>query len=235
MKVGLLICGDMPPAMHRGGITYPSLLKDWLSKDMPAATVYKPFRTFAGKLPPRVNACDCYFVSGSRASLLDNEPWMKDLCNFLLVAAKAQVPVVGLCFGHQILAQALGGRVGRTKHWVAGVQQWRVIREEGWMRDCGKRLTLPALYHDQVVKLPPRSVRVAASETCPNGVFRIANHTIGLQGHPEFTPTVMRKLLKARATDLGPELVATALTSLDTPNHSNDMARWCANFVTARA
>lgn len=235
MKVGLLICGEMPPAMHRKGITHPRLLKDWLGQSMPAKTTYKPYRTFAGNLPPRIDACDCYFVSGSRASLLDNKPWMKDLGNFLLVAAKAQIPVVGICFGHQVLAHALGGRVDRAQQWAAGLQQWRVVREEGWMRDCGKHLALLALHADQVVKLPPRSVRVATSDACPNGVFRIANHTIGLQGHPEFTPAVMRQIIKERAPDLGPELTGAALASLDEPTHSADMARWCTNFVTARA
>lgn len=235
MKVGLLICGEMPPAMHRKGITYPKLLKDWLGKNMPAKSVYKPYRVFASNLPTSVESCDCYFVSGSRASLTDNEPWMRDLCNFLLVAAKAQVPVVGICFGHQALAKALGGRVDRAKNWCAGFQEWRVVREEGWMRDCGKRLHLLSIHQDQVVKLPPRSVRIATSEACPNGVFRIANHTIGIQGHPEFTPQIMRKLIEANAKSIGKEAVAEALLKLEEPTNSADMARWCSSFVSTRA
>lgn len=235
MKVGLLICGEMPSAMHRSGITYPKLIKDWLGKHMPAKTTYKAYRAFAGSLPPSVDSYDCYFVSGSRASLTDNEPWMRELCNFLLVAAKAQVPTVGLCFGHQALAQSLGGRVAKAKQWCAGFQEWRVIRDEGWMRDCGKRLRLLSIHGDQVVKLPPRSVRIATSEVCPNGVFRIANHTIGIQGHPEFSPEIVKKLIKANEAKIGAAKARAAIASLSEPTHNADMARWCASFVSTRA
>ena len=233
LKYGLLICGEMPPAMHRRGITYARLLSNWLGAEAPKASL-RTYRAYAGKLPKTIEACDCYFVSGSRHSLLEGTPWIKALCNFLLVASKAQVPVVGICFGHQALAQSLGGRVKHRPDWNLGVCTWKVVREEGWMRECGRELSLLAINRDQIEKLPPRSVRVATKDDCPNGLFRIANHAIGMQGHPEFTPEIVEELIALRSDDIPPEQAKAALASLSKPTQSSNMASWCANFVSTR-
>ena len=236
MKVGLLVCGKFSAALSRQGISHPNLIQEWLKVPASAKVSFRIFRAYEGKLPPKVDSCDSYFVTGSAASMLDREPWMLKLANFLLIAAKAQVPVVGLCFGHQVLAQALGGNVKRAaKGWEIGIKRWKVVRQEGWMRECGKFLTLPMIHRDQVSKLPPRSVRVAASERCANGVFRLANHAIGIQGHPEFPPALLGKLIEARKKELGADEYKAALATLDTATDAGQMAKWCMNFVTTRA
>ena len=235
MKIGLLICGRLPNAMERRGVNHARLLRDWLGPAAGKAT-FRTFLAYSGKLPPKIDSCDCYFVSGSASSMVDREKWMVALCNFLLVAAKAQVPVIGICFGHQALAQALGGRAAiAPKGWELGVKSWKIVREEGWMRECSKKLTLLSIHRDQVVKLPPRSVRVASNDRCPNGLFRLANHAIGMQGHPEFTPEIFAELLETRKTLFSDEERKAALDSLDQPTHASDMARWCVNFVETRA
>ncbi len=235
MKIGLLICGKLPHALERRGMGYSRILQEWITQPRSKHS-FRTYRAYAGKLPPKVDACDCYFVSGSAASLVDREPWMVELSHFLLVAAKAQVPVVGLCFGHQVLAQALGGRATRApKGWEIGLKSWKIVREEGWMRECGKKLTLLCIHEDQVNKLPPRSVRVASNDRCPNGLFRLANHAIGMQGHPEFTPEIFEEIVESRKDIFSKEVRAAALANLDQPTHAKDMARWCVNFVESRA
>ena len=235
MKIGLLICGKLPSALERRGTSHSRMLQDWLSPVAHKCT-FRPYRAYAGKLPPKVDTCDCYFVSGSASSILEREPWQKKLCNFLLVAAKAQVPVVGICFGHQALAEALGGRAAHApKGWEVGVKTWKIVRDEGWMRECGKKLTLLSIHRDQVVKLPPRSVRVASRDRCPNGMFRLANHAIGIQGHPEMTNKVFTEILELRKSSFTDEERKEALESLEIPTQAKDMARWCVNFVETRA
>lgn len=234
MKIGLLICGKLPAPMERGGRGYVRLIEEWLGPHLGNSTI-KTYRAYEGKLPPKTDSCDSYFVSGSRASLLDNEPWMLRLTDFLLVAAKAQIPCFGLCFGHQALAKALGGNVKRTGRWELGVKTWKVIRDEGWLRECGKQLRLISIHTDQVSKLPPRSVRVATSPTCANGMFRLAGHAIGMQGHPEFTPAVFEEILKHRGKMFTPAEIEAALASLDQPCHAVEMAKWCMSFIEARA
>ena len=235
LKIGLLICGKLPSAIERRGISHARLIEDWLGPNVKGGD-FRTYRAFTGKMPPKINSCDCYFVSGSASSMLDQQPWQQELSNFLLVAAKAQVPVIGLCFGHQALAQALGGRVAKApKGWELGIKSWKVIREEGWMRECGKKLTLPSIHRDQVVKLPPRSMRVASSERCANGLFRLANHAIGIQGHPEFPPEILGELIEIHTDLFDAKEKANALASLDQPTDAKDMSRWCANFVTVHA
>lgn len=152
----------------------------------------------------------------------------------MLIASKAQIPLVGICFGHQALAQSLGGRVKRRDTWNIGAVSWKVVREEGWMRECGRQLTLLSMNHDRIEKLPPRSVRVVTKEDCPNGLFRIANHAIGMQGHPEFTPEILEELIKIRSNDIPAEQRKAALASLTDTTHGSNMAHWCANFVATR-
>ena len=235
MKIGILVCGKMPSPMERRGVTHAAMIENWLGLSAKGLT-FRRFRAYAGKLPPKVTSCDCYFVSGSPSSVPDREPWVLELCNFLLVAAKAQVPCIGLCFGHQALAQALGGRAAKApKGWEVGVKTFKVVREEAWMRESGKSLTLLTINRDQVVKLPPRSVRVASSDRCPNALFRLANHAIGIQAHPEMTPEIFDELLTARESLFKPEELAAARASLDTPTDSEAMSRWCVNFVQTRA
>ena len=236
INVGLLVCGKFSGALSRSGVSHPNLIQDWLQVPASAKLNFRTYRAYEGRLPPKVESCDSYFVTGSPASMVDREPWMLKLASFLLIAAKAQIPVVGLCFGHQVLAQALGGNVKRAPSgWEIGIKKWKVVRQEGWMRECGKFLTLPMIHRDQVAKLPPRSVRVAASERCPNGVFRLANHAIGIQGHPEFTPELLGKLLTARRKDFSAVEYEAAMESLDTPTDAKEMSKWCMNFVTTRA
>ncbi len=110
-----------------------------------------------------------------------------------------------------------------------------MVRDEGWLRECGKKMSLISIHSDQVSKLPPRSVRVATSESCPNGLFRLAGHAIGMQGHPEFTPALFEEILSHRGRQFSKAEIKAALASLDTPCNEKEMAKWCMSFVEARA
>ena len=226
----------MPNSLEKKGVNYSRIIQEWLEPQSKVKITWKIYRALEGKLPPAVDSCDCYFVSGSRASLLDKDPWILKLTDFLLICAKAQIPVIGLCFGHQAVAKALGGQVVRAEEgWQIGVKSWKVIRDEGWIREAGKKLTLISLHEDQVSKLPPRSVRIATSEACPNGLFRLANHAVGIQGHPEFTPEIFTELVKSRADVFSKKERDAAIASLETPVDSHKLAKWCMNFVETRA
>ena len=124
-------------------------------------------RVVAGEMPAAPGQADAWLVTGSRHGVYDGLPWIEPLKAFLRACVAARVPVVGICFGHQILAEALGGRAVKSdRGWGLGVQDYEVVARPGWMADLPDRFAVSALHQDQVVALPPGATVLARSAHC---------------------------------------------------------------------
>ena len=124
-------------------------------------------RVVAGEMPAAPGQADAWLVTGSRHGVYDDLPWIEPLKAFLRACVAARVPVVGICFGHQILAEALGGRVVKSdRGWGLGVQDYELVAHPGWMADLPDRFAVRALHQDQVVALPPAATVLARSPHC---------------------------------------------------------------------
>jgi len=222
--------GDYP-AMFRAALSDPLALPPELGGQPPAFVDYAVYR---GELPAPTD-CDAYVITGSRHSVYDPLPWLPPLVEFLRAALAARRRIVGICFGHQLIAHFFGGRTARADTgWCVGIQHNRVLVPEPWMVPAASTFDLPASHRDQVMDLPPQAIRIAATDRCPNAGFVLGQDVLALQCHPEFTPAYAHDLLELRRPVLGEDVVNAAQASLDQPSDGQRVARWILNFLVAK-
>lgn len=232
MKIGVIICEELPAALRRSQQgSQAARFEQWLGAHLPNAS-FRPYLAYGAHLPGSGPECDAYIVTGSACSVNSGEHWLPPLLNFLRITARAQIPVVGVGFGHQAIAVALGGRVKKAQNWMVGCHELKIVREEGWLRNAGKKLRLMFLNSEQVDKLPSRSVRIATGNGCANGVYRVASHSVGIQAHPEYDEEYFRALLTTR-TEIPAKQAAAAAESLAGPTHHSEVGEWCARFISS--
>jgi GMP synthase-like glutamine amidotransferase len=229
LKVGILKTGRPPrPAIPQFG-TYPDMFMDLLGRDVYA------WRTYAadeGEYPAAPEECDAYIVTGSSAGVYDSDPWIGQLLEFLR-AAKGKAKLVGVCFGHQAMAQAFGGQVIKSpKGWGIGEHDYRVVSREPFM-DSGADFRLPASHQDQVVALPPGAELMAASDFTPVAALAWRDQpAISMQPHPEFEPAYAGALIEARrGKTYADEEADRALASFAGPDDRARVGGWINAFL----
>jgi GMP synthase-like glutamine amidotransferase len=229
LKIGVLAAGRPPRSLipeHGDYVTmFENLLAgrgyDWASYDVPA-----------GDYPDRPEACDGYIVTGAAAGVYDGDPWIGQLFEFLR-AAKGRAKLVGVCFGHQAMAQAFGGNVIKSpKGWGVGLHTYGVAAHRPWM-DAKPAFALSASHQDQVVELPPDATVIAGSDFCPNGTLAYdGGLAISCQLHPEFAPDYSIALIEGRrGIRLPDDQAAQAIESLKAPDDHARFADWMARFL----
>jgi GMP synthase-like glutamine amidotransferase len=235
MKIGILETGEVADELRREHGDYPSMFQRLLGSVDPELE-FAVYHVTEGQLPAAADECDGWLVTGSRHGVYDPLPWIEPLKRFLKGAYQADVPIVGICFGHQILAEALGGRATKSdRGWGLGVRSYEVRRRPDWMTGDGNEFSLNALHQDQVVKLPEDAEVLAGSEFCPYAVLAYRGNAMSMQPHPEFLPAYLRDLIEHRRGSALPDPVADAgLQTLDRPIDTRQAAEWIVNFLKER-
>ena len=171
-----------------------------------------------------------YLITGSPAGVYDPLPWIPGLLEFIRSAKDSRM--VGICFGHQAMAEALGGHVEKSdKGWGAGLHRYDVVRREPWM-DGEESIAAPASHQDQVVVQPPNTeVTIQSAFTPFAGLAWTDRPAISFQFHPEFSPAFAKALIEKRF-DIVPE-PEEKIASLDAPNDSARVAGWIRRFLGA--
>jgi GMP synthase-like glutamine amidotransferase len=181
------------------------------------------------EFPATVHDADGWLITGSRHGVYEDHPWIPPLEQFIRDAFAARVPVVGICFGHQIVAQAMGGKVERyAGGWAVGATDYDF---------GGETIRLNAWHRDQVVQAPPGAKVIAANDFCSNAALLYDDRALTVQAHPEFRPEFVDGLMKTRGKGLVPdEVMAEAAAKLDLPIQDKTMAgRIAAFFKEPRA
>lgn len=229
MKLGILETGQPPESARERFGDYPSMFRALLGPD---AYDYATFDVQQGELPSSAQACEAYLVTGSSAGVYDPLPWIAPLKDFL-VAARGRVPLVGVCFGHQIMAEAFGGKVVKSpKGWGVGLHTYEVCTREAWMDDAAP-IAVAASHQDQVVELPPNARVVAASQFTPFGMLAYDDQpAISIQLHPEFDPAYAKALIEARrGTRYTDGQADAAIQSYAAPNDRARVGDWIKAFL----
>lgn len=228
MRIGILEAGRPPRSLIERFGTYDGMVRRLLG---PGFAVDN-FKVTDGVLPASPTACSAYFITGSPAGVHDDLPWIAPLKDFLR-GAKGQAKLVGICFGHQIMADTFGGRVEKSpKGWGIGLHRYTLHARADWMDDAPS-VAVPVSHQDQVVT-PPSSARVLGGNSfTPYGVLAYDDQpAISFQCHPEFNPAFARALIdRMRRDSSDPQSLDAAADTLAQPNDCVRVGSWIRAFI----
>jgi GMP synthase-like glutamine amidotransferase len=225
MKLAILETGHPPGDLEQRFGDYPQMMTHMIGDGFDIAS----YDIAAGQFPADGSAHDAYLITGSPAGVYDPLPWIEPLQQFIRSANGAKM--VGICFGHQVMSEALGGHVEKSsKGWSTGLHHYAILRSEPWI-DGASTIAIPASHQDQVVVQPPSTAIVAASDFTPYAALAWTDRpAISFQFHPEFSPEFAKALIGARYDDVpNPD---AAIASLDAANDSARVGGWIRRFLT---
>lgn len=220
MRIGILQTGQAPDALKPDSGDYPDMFQRLLDG---YGFTFRTWHVEAMDFPASVHDADGWLITGSRHGAYEDHPFIRPLEQFIRDAHAAGTPVVGICFGHQIMAQAMGGKVERfAGGWTVGATDYDF---------GGEPLRLNAWHRDQVTAVPPGADVLATADTCAVAALGYGDTMFSVQPHPEFRPDFIDGLMRTRGPGLVPDpLMAEARARLDAPLSTDTIAGRIAAF-----
>ena len=227
MKVALLECDHVAERLLHIGGHYRDMFQALFSK-----LEFTVYNIVENEFPASVADHEIYIVTGSKYSVYDDIPWIYKLKSFVREIQLHHKYFIGVCFGHQLLAEALDGEVVKNEiGWCVGVHSFQVVHREKWMIPPMENLRLLMSCQDTVRRMPRNSTLLARSEDCAVGMFVVGDRMIGIQGHPEFSKEYDRALMKERVRKIGGEKVKKGIDSLKMDLDADIFAKWMMEFL----
>jgi GMP synthase (glutamine-hydrolysing) len=219
--------------MHRDRFKdYPGMFEQLLLAE-DSSLELSVFAALDGELPEKLEACDAYLITGSRFGVYEDHQWIRDLEALVRDLFAAGIPIIGICFGHQVIAQALGGQVGKShKGWGVGVHTWKIAAKPDWMNHDEGHFSMLVSHQDQVHTLPANGETLAQSEFCSIAAYQIGSTALGFQGHPEFSKAYSEAIMELRRDIIGEQVYQTGMASLSQVPQGNVVARWTLDFIS---
>jgi GMP synthase-like glutamine amidotransferase len=228
MNVNILVCDWFEGLLPDFVPTFPHLFYQLFDPVFPQAS-YKLFDVKKGELPANLKQDELYLVAGSRAGAYEDIPWVKTLLEFIRRGYNENIRMVGICFGHQAIAQALGGKVEPSpKGWGAGARRSEIVHPKALQFFPDGELCLYYNHNDQVVTLPSIAERVATSGFCENEAFIIGDNILCFQGHPEYTKAYMEHVIDT--AKVSQEIKERSTESLKEKAMNEEVARWVSKI-----
>lgn len=230
MRIGILETGRPPERLAAEYGDYGDMVERLLGAP---GFAFRRYWLQGGEAPAAPDDCDAWAITGSRCSAIDEAPWMLGLEGFLVRARAARRKTIGICFGHQILAKALGGRVERAAGgWRLGLNAYRLIHAPDWLARAPDEVVLPAIHQDQVVAAPEEAESFATGVDCPIAALRYGDWAASFQAHPEFSLPFLEALLAVQVGVLPDAVVAPAKAALSAPGARTDGSHIREGLVT---
>ena len=244
IKIGILRADDVSLELASDFGQYPQMVEDLvvaanLARGADAKSL--EFTTYAvnrQQYPSHIDEVDAYIITGSKSSVYDQEPWIEELHRFVETLHGHKKKTVGICFGHQIIASALGGKVEKASvGWGLGVKSTQLIEAATVaglkMDDGSSSINLLYSHQDQVTVPAPGSTLLASTDICPVAMSAIGEHILSFQGHPEFSHDYAQALFRLREKNYPPTTYENAMTSLQEQEHGAVVAGWIINFISS--
>ncbi len=237
MKIGILLVGRASEDLVDEYGTYAEMLIALINTEEQVFE-FKTFNILDDEFPKDHLECDGWIVTGSPHGVYEDHSWIPTVSQLINNVYEANLPIFGVCFGHQLIAQALGGHVEKSeKGWGLGLHTYQVNNKPDYMSNLSEEVTLNICHQDQVLRPPQGATVYAKSEFCENAGFYIKDKVLTMQAHPEFLVDFTKALLAARRDVTIPkEFVDPALVGLkNNPDsvQSNEFAKTIRQFFLA--
>ena len=232
MHIAILEAGRTNPDMPAKFPNYPEMFETLFSKQINRLRFrFSVLPVIDSVFPKSINEYDGYLVTGSAYGVYDNVSFIPRLMDLIYKIYTSGKPIVGICFGHQILAQALGGNAKKHDHgWGIGTMPIEIVNKVDWIPSEIRHLNVIHVHQDQVIDLPPNAIRLAKSDFCKNAAFVIEKQVLAIQGHPEFTAEYTNALINIRQDKIGKQKSAEARISLKKPHDGVKIGGWILDF-----
>lgn len=228
MKAGLFICDHVSLKYQAQFDDYPTMFADlfpdfeWVLYDV-----------CNNHFPESLEECDLYIATGSKHSVYDDLPWVSKLKKVIVQLYQQQKYFIGVCFGHQLIGEALGGKVRKSSNgWCVGVHQFEIITHKNWMIPSAKTVNLLMMCQDQIVELPKDATVLAKSEWCPVAMLTVGETILGIQAHPEFSKAYNQVLMEDRVERMGQDVVSKGIESLKNEIQQDIIQRWILSYIS---
>ncbi len=227
MRIAFLQCDHVAPELLSIAGDYDEMYAKWLGVKR-----LECFRADHNDLPD-CSHFDGFVISGSKYSVYDTEDWIISLQDLIKQIDLSHKKLVGICFGHQLIAEALGGKVApNSEGWCVGLHTHFLLSSKTFMKPAAGHIKLPMSCRDQVIDLPPHAELLGGSHSCVNGFFQIEDHILAIQGHPEFPIAYLQALIERRETKIGSIKSRLALKSLNDHSDGHLVAKWVRSFMS---
>lgn len=237
MRLTIFETGRPPQELRGAHPDYPEMFADLLGD---SEFTFESIAIGDGAPLPDPAGLEAVLITGSAAGVYEEHAWIKPLEAAIRAHAARRIPQIGICFGHQIIARALGGQVEKSERgWGVGRHDYQLIEPPAWMEDGGlgsdRGFAIAASHQDQVIAPPPGARLLAANAHTPYAalLYEEAN-ALTFQGHPEMSPAFTAALVASRRGRIPEPVVDTALESLQLPLDSARVARWIKAFLLQR-
>lgn len=235
LKIGILATGTTPDDLIDSYGSYADMFVK-LFGQAGYDFDYAVFDVRDDVFPDSSDTCDAWIITGSKSNVYEKTPWMALLKALILEIYETGRPIVGICFGHQIVAEAFGADVNKyPQGWGVGLHTYQLEKAVPQLEGLGGQFTLSAVHQDQVLTKPKQAEVLAYSSFCPFAALQYDNRILTLQAHPEFNVDFETQLLISRRSNPIPTSDADeALAGLDKPSARTDslqVAHWMADFL----
>ncbi|UYN98113.1 MAG: gamma-glutamyl-gamma-aminobutyrate hydrolase family protein [Devosia sp.] len=236
MKITILETGKVPEHLAGQFDSYIDMFQTMFEAGG-GGFAYEGVDVWGGADLPRPEDVEAVAITGSPAGVYDDFAWLEPLRAFIRAVHAAGKPMLGICFGHQIIADALGGDVRKSeKGWGIGRHHYGVLARPDFMADAPEVLAIACSHQDQVIVAPPEATVILGSEFTPNAGLHYSNgRTLSFQGHPEFADDYAAALAEWRRGRIGEDVVETALSSFAAASDSPLVSQYIVRFFRQSA
>lgn len=231
MKLGILKTDTVRPEWVPEFGEYPDMFMALLGRLDPQLE-FEVYDAERSEYPDDINAVDAYLITGSKSSVYEDKAWIRTLEDFVRELDRHGKKMIGICFGHQLIAQALGGKTIKSdKGWGVGLHTYAFDEAPAWHDQGDADFSVLVSHQDQVVAVPEGTQVLASSDFCENAVCQIGDHILTFQGHPEFISAYSQEIMDLRREMIGEDVYSAGVASLQGQPERDRIGRWILNFL----